>query len=173
MLAMVTPQVSVGLFVNALGFQFIWWLLILKGDEAVPVALGLLFLYLYHQAHWVRDLSIVGVCAVLGYGIDALLTLAGVFIFPSTGLPPLWLATLWCAFAATLAISLRWFRQHLRLAALFGAIGGSASYAAAEALSAVSFGYSLPFSIGIVAVIWSLLLPFLVELSRRLEEAYD
>ncbi|MCW9052093.1 MAG: DUF2878 domain-containing protein [Motiliproteus sp.] len=126
---------SQNLWVNLLGFNLIWWLCILYGDKVLlPVSLLLLLHLLLHRTPVIEMMTLF-ICGGLGFAVDSLLTLAGVFRFESSSiLPPLWLALLWLSFTATLRQSLRWFRGRYRLAACAGALAGSTTYLAAAQL---------------------------------------
>lgn len=157
-------------WLNLVGFQLIWWSLVLWGNAAVPFALLLLLAHLVLHSSPRKELQLILVAALLGFAADSLLTLSGVFLFsPAYLLPPLWLLVLWFAFAATLNQTLNWFSRRYRLAALIGGPGGSSTYLAASELGAVSLGPgSLP-AVALLTLVWALLFPLLVWLKDRIE----
>jgi hypothetical protein len=61
---------------------------------------------------------------------------------------------------------MRWFKQHLLLAAVFGAIGGPLAFLAGERLGGVEFT-SYPAPLTLLAVGWGLLMPLMMLLARR------
>jgi hypothetical protein len=73
---------------------------------------------------------------------------------------------LWVAFATTFNVSLRWFKQHLLLAALFGAIGGPLAFLAGERLGGVEFT-SYPAALTALAIGWGLLMPLMLLIAQR------
>ncbi len=161
---------SCNFWLNLIGFQLIWWSLVLWGNAAVPIALLLLLPHVFLHAYPRKELQMMLAAALLGYAVDSLLTLSGVFLFsPTDLLPPLWLLVLWFAFAATLNQTLNWFSGRYRLAALIGGPGGSSTYLAASELGAVSFGPGTLLSISLLTLVWALLFPLLVLLKDRIE----
>lgn len=89
---------------------------------------------------------------------------------PWKGLVPAWILALWALFATTLREPLRWMHGRPWLAALFGAVGGPLSYAAAARMGACRFGDPVV-SLAALAAGWALMTPLLVELARRLDAA--
>ena len=165
--------------INLVGFQIIWWLMILYQDQYVSVGLLLLIGHLMLiKEHRCESVTLL-VVGFIGTLVDSALTLAGVFSFTQNSavgviVPiPLWLITLWFGFAATLRHSMSYLSQRLWLAALFGGIGGPLSYVAGERLGAVNFGFSLPVVVSVLVAIWALLLPLAFVLVRRLEGRFS
>ena len=68
-------------WINLTGFQLIWWLSVLLGNSAVPVVLLLLVLHIAFHSQPLREIRVLLVCAILGFTVDGLLTLGGVFVF--------------------------------------------------------------------------------------------
>ncbi|WP_415903309.1 DUF2878 domain-containing protein [Neptuniibacter sp. QD29_5] len=159
-------------WVNAIGFQLVWWLSILYGNDAVIVVSFIICLHLIFHSDPVLETCIVFSLAALGFVVDSVLTLYGVFEFDNSSFPPFWLLLLWMGFVATLRHSLAFFNNRLLLSALVGAIGGSSTYIAAAKLGAVSLGFSMLSSFLILAAIWLLLFPFLMYFSHRLGARY-
>ncbi|SEG11576.1 DUF2878 domain-containing protein [Marinobacterium lutimaris] len=165
---------SSNFWINLVGFQLIWWSLVLWGNAAMPVALLLLLIHVFLHFSPRKELQLMLVVAVVGFAVDSLLTLSGVFRFSSADLPspiwpPLWLLVLWFAFAATLNQTLNWFSGRYRLAALIGGPGGSSTYLAASELGAVSFGPGVLSSVALLTLVWALLFPLLILLKDRIE----
>ncbi len=105
--------------------------------------------------------------ACLGLIVDQALSFAGVLLFPGRWLP-IWLPTLWLAFALVLP-HLNEFLQRLPVYAwsVLGAIGGIVSYQAGAALGAVTLGQPLWLSSMVLALVWALLLPAWRTLALR------
>jgi len=159
---------SQNFWINLIGFQLIWWICVLFGNTwllAVCVLLG--FHLLFHREPIVETSTIL-ICAIIGFCIDALLTLKGMFIFPNdSSLPPIWLFALWMSFSATLRQSLGFFSKHYLLAAILGAFGGSGAYLTAENFGQFSFGMPFWYSGFLLALIWAALFPLLIWVSHR------
>ncbi len=103
---------------------------------------------------------------VAGYVVDSALVLLGVLEFPAGarlgGPSPLWMVTLWVAFAATLRHALGWLRGRYLVAALLGAAGGPAAYAAGEALGAIAIP-DRALGLTAVGVAWLAAMPVLLS----------
>ncbi|RVU29463.1 DUF2878 domain-containing protein [Neptunomonas marina] len=161
-------------WVNAIGFQAVWWGSILLGDTAAFAVLALLALHFACHSQPMVEARVVIASGVVGFSVDSFLTIAGVFTFPSLllSLPPIWLLFLWFAFSATLRNSLSVLRKYRVLASVLGAVAGASTYIAAAKLGAVelSFGYLATFLL--LLPVWAVLFPCLLILTEKLEESY-
>lgn len=154
-------------WINFLGFQLSWWLCILFANAWLAVVWLLLALHLFFHRDPIVEARSVLICAVIGFSIDTLLTSQGIFIFHTNPVvPPVWLLALWLTFSATLRQSLSFFSKHYVMAVIFGALGGSGAYLAAEKFGEVSFGLSHWHSALLLACIWAVLFPVLIWLSH-------
>jgi len=165
----VTSRLVDRLWFNALWFQAVWLCTVLGREKLLPLSLLLLALHFWlARSDWreeVRQLVLIG---GIGITADALLSVAGVFQFTGGVLVPLWLCCLWLAFTATLRRSLGWLGAWPLLAALVGAIAFPLNYLLGHRLGAVDLGYSVPVTLGLLAVIWGLLLPLMFRLGASL-----
>ncbi|MBR9882948.1 DUF2878 domain-containing protein [Marinobacterium lacunae] len=162
--------ISDNIVVNLIGFQLCWWLAVLWQQQSVPWLMLLLCAHVLLHSDRLTELRLILATALLGYLVDTLLVLGGVFHFtPTAVLPPLWLALLWCCFAATLRQSLKPLAPHPYLAALLGGIAGSGSYLLGARLGAVELGYSTTTSLLVLMPIWALLLPALLRYSQQFD----
>ncbi|MDP5291497.1 DUF2878 domain-containing protein [Oceanimonas sp. CHS3-5] len=143
-----------------------FWLLAVAGQNPWAWLTGALLLVHFTFTPSRRaDLRVLWLAA-LGLGVDALLTLGGVFEFSHW---PLWLGLLWVGFVLTLGHSLVWLRRFSwPWLALTGAGAGASSYIAGWKLDAVVLPLGFWPSALILALIWSGLLPLLVVLDQRL-----
>ncbi|MBT8145512.1 MAG: DUF2878 domain-containing protein [Gammaproteobacteria bacterium] len=116
----------------------------------------------------------------LGILIDSIYTALGIFQFEHHSLLlPLWMCTLWIAFATTLPLSLRLFGKNPLFAAVTGAVGFSFSYYVGYKLGAITFGLALPWVFALVSTTWAIALPLMfkwthtqqVMLNEVIEEA--
>jgi len=102
----------------------------------------------------------MGILFVVGLGIDGILHILGFFSFNVAAKPiPFWLLVIWLALAILPHHSLAWLKSRVLLSAILGAIGGPLAYWAGVRLGVAHFNWSLPASLGILAVIWALLWP--------------
>ena len=159
-------------FACVLGAAYQW---LLVGPISVLVLLGLHFYFLpnYPAGQECRLLITAG---VLGLVLDSLQAFLGVFSFMKTGpgawISPVWMVSLWVAFATTLHTSLHWLLGRYGLAALLGAIGGPLSYYAGAQLGALRLNPDSTFSLIVMALAWGVAMPVLVWLAKdqRIQE---
>jgi len=161
---------SQNFWVNLLGFNIIWYLCIFVGNAAVPVVTLLLVMHIALHGQPLIEAQVVILTGILGYAVDCALTLVGFFIFEEVqGITPLWLLFLWLGFSATLRQSLAFFSNNMLYAALFGFLGGSSSYLAAAHFGAVELTLPLVISGLGIGLIWWVLFPVLLWMSRSIE----
>ena len=159
------------LIVNGLAYQAIWFFAILWGTPGAAVGCVLILILLVTSKCRVDDLKMVGFLMFLGLLVDGTLQQVGFFTFRSPGFPiPFWLLVIWLGLAMTIHHSLSWLKNKLLLAALFGGLGGPAAYWAGTRLGAASFNWSLPASLLLLAVIWSLMFPAIMLFSVLLQK---
>ena len=167
----------IGLGLNLLGFQLLWWVAVLGAARGGGLASALLALVVVgwhlHQAQQPgRALGLLAVVTLLGGLSDALLLHGGVLRFAAADLgpacPPSWMLALWLGFATSLNVSLRWLQGHPVWAALLGAVGGVASYAGGAHLGAATLLAPVTAMV-LVALCWAALMPLFMRLARRLD----
>lgn len=163
-------RVAGSLAFNAIWFQSIWFCTVLGRDEFLPLTVGLLLLHVWLVHDYRVELRQLAVVGGIGVMADAILSAVGVFEFSGSVLVPLWLCCLWLAFAAVLGRSLAWMARLPLLASCIGAVAFPLNYWAGLRLEAVEFGYSVPATMGILAVTWALLLPLMFVLTARLSQ---
>lgn len=161
---------SQNLWVNLIGFNLVWAMCVVFGNSLLILVMFLLLLHvLFHQEPLI-ELSIIFLLGLIGYCIDCVLTLVGVFRFEQVqGITPLWLLFLWFAFCATLRQSLSFLGNRKYLAVFAGACGGSFAYFAAAKLGAVEFGFPFLTTATLIALIWSVLFPLFLWMSQAIE----
>jgi hypothetical protein len=87
--------------------------------------------------------------------------------WPSNLLPP-WMAGLWLGFCTTLNVSLRWLRNHLAIASVFGMVGGPIAYGSGVKLGAMTWMQPM-YVLATVSIGFGLFLPLLLKLSEHLD----
>lgn len=159
------------IWINFLGFNLIWALSIFSGNEAMLWVLLLLLLHFLIIAEPLVELKVVLATAFLGYSVDCLLTLLGVFRFEQVqGITPIWLVLLWIGFCSTLRHSLYFFSNKHLIASLAGAIAGSFTYLLAAHFGAVELPLSPVISAAVLASVWAVLFPVLMWISVVLSQ---
>jgi hypothetical protein len=83
---------------------------------------------------------------------------------------PPWLLAIWFLFGSTLNVSLSALKGHPVVAGILGALGGPLAYWAGQRLGAVEFGESLPVTLAILAVVWTIITPTLFELANLFQQ---
>lgn len=153
---------------NLIGFNIAWFGLILIGNPFIAVAIIWLCCHLAFVSNKKAELALVFSIAAIGVFIDALLTYLGVFNFSSTSLFPIpfWLIALWLCFGATVGHSLTFFAGSTLLQLFVGGVFAPLSYLAAHGFNVVTFGYSLPVTYAILALIWAPLMVLCFRLHR-------
>lgn len=119
-----------------------------------------------------QELSLLALAALIGLVWESLLVWQGYLRF-SEGmilgqLAPYWIVAMWVLFATTLNLSLRWLKDRLMLAVVFGALGGPLAYFAGARLGAVSMP-DQAVSLSVIALGWAVLTPLLIILARRFD----
>jgi hypothetical protein len=171
---------------NAIGFNIVWFITVFGAARGLawagPAAVLLFAAVQVSLASRPRyDLTAMAVFASAGIVIDSAWSLSGAVTYaagwPSPHLAPIWLITLWAAFALTLGHSLAWIRSRPALAAVFGLLGGGFSYWVGARVGAVELaipGWIYGVAVGLG---WAVALPVLIRLtallSRRRLPAYQ
>lgn len=110
--------------------------------------------------------------AAVGILFDSIVINFGLAKYASPGViaqfPPLWMISLWMAFATTINVSLAWLQQRLPLASALAAIGGPLSYYAGARLGGMIFSEPLWLSIAAIAILWAAAFPLILWLARRI-----
>lgn len=156
---------------NAALFQATWFACVIGGAAGQPVwgFLGVVALLWY--SHWVgffsRDLGVVLVLGLIGFGVDSAWISLGILDFGSAPLAPSWIVALWLGFALTVNHSLGWLRQKPFLAALLAAAAAPVTYLAGERLGAVEIVQ--PAGLFLISGVWGAM--FLVLFAIVREEA--
>lgn len=153
---------------NAIWFQATWFCCVIGREPWVPVALLALALHFALVADRRTEFRRLLPVALIGIGVDVLLTLSGVFVFEAAFIVPIWLVVLWWVFAAAIYRSFAKIGQSLWVAAVMGGIAVPFNYWVGAGLGAVSLPYGELVSLAVLIVVWSLLLPLLFRVSQRL-----
>ena len=156
---------------NAVWFQATWFCCVLGREPWVPVALLSLALHFYLVSDRVLEFRRLLPVAMVGIGVDVMLTLIGVFDFDSATIVPLWLIVLWWVFAAALYRSFAKIGQSMWLAAVLGGIAVPFNYMVGAGLGAVSLPLGEMLSVAVLVAIWIGLLPLLYLISHRMAPA--
>lgn len=159
--------------INAVLFQIVWFVCLLAGNVwAVVVTVIYLVLhdrfFMRQRREWRLLLAFLG----LGILVDGSLFQLGVFsstedVLSAYTLPPIWLLCLWVSVGTLFVHSLAFLRSRYQLSAMLGAIGPTMSYFAGASLAGITLAQPTVLTLGIIAIIWALILPFGVWLSEK------
>lgn len=163
------------LIINIVIYQICWLACIIGAANGIPlVGVALIAIaaayHLYSADKVMPEFSMLVIVAIIGALWDSIPVALGWMVYPSgtliEGAAPYWIVALWVAFATTFNVSMRWFKQHLLLAAIFGAVGGPLAFLAGERLGGVEFT-SYPAPLTLLAVGWGVLMPLMMLIARR------
>lgn len=166
------------LIVNFVIFQISWFACVLGAANGMPwqalifVLVVILLELLLTKANLKNEMILITTVGIIGATFDQLILNHQLLAYASHGwsnaIVPIWIIALWIGFASTLNVSLRWLRDYPKSAFLFGAIGGPLAYLAAEKLGAVQLLIT-PNSIIALAIGWGILMPVLLNLSKKFD----
>lgn len=118
------------------------------------------------------DLLLPATAIIMGFLVDGTLAHTGLAGYatswPSAGLAPVWILSLWAAFSMTFTKSLAYLQKRLAIAALFGAIGGPLAYlGAARTFGVVRFSDPAWHGLLWLSLGWALATPALAWLAAH------
>jgi Protein of unknown function (DUF2878) len=142
----------VSFWANLIGYQVAWFITVIGAGHGytwpgVLATTSFCAANIAMSRERLLDLKLIGLALLFGLVSDGSLATVNFLgyapahpsIPTSTG-APLWILSLWCAFAVTLNRSLKWLQQRPPAAAAFGALGGPLAYSgAARGWGAVEF----------------------------------
>ncbi len=160
---------------NGVVFNLSWLACVLGGSVvAAPVVLLVVAVHLHFFSSNKAEIALIFVVVLLGIVVDGIFIRSGLLIPPDSSLwPPLWLTSLWALFATTLNHSMRWFQNHLYIAACVGGISGALSYLAGTRLSDFSLREPLPVTLGIFFFVWCIVFPTCALLGKQLRNSEE
>ena len=153
---------------NAVWFQATWFCCVLGREPWVPVGLLSLAVHFFLVADRSVEFRRLLPVAMTGFGVDLVLTIAGVFDFETATIVPAWLMVLWWVFAAALYRSFAKIGQSLWLAAVLGGIAVPFNYLVGAGLGAVSLPLGSAQTAVVLVAVWAFLLPLLYRISHRM-----
>lgn len=146
------------MLVNFIGFNISWFGLVLFGELFIPFTFFWLCVHLYDSKYPKVECKLIITITVIGILIDTALQSVNFFIFDQSAFIPMWLVTLWAAFAATLTKILKFLDKSKLLQAVIGFIFPPLSYLGGAQLASVEFGQSLLITYFVLGSIWSVLM---------------
>lgn len=162
---------------NFLLYQLGWFCCVLGAAWGYPIsgalwALVLLLVHLLLVETPQAELRLVLSACLFGVVIDSSQQALGILIFtPDPGWPfwlPLWVFVIWAQFASLLRFALNWLAGRYLLGAGLGLVGGPFAYWGGVNIGAAEFGENLLVSITSLALVWAMMIPFLLWLRSRI-----
>jgi Protein of unknown function (DUF2878) len=152
--------------VNGVMFNITWLIIVMSESAVVAPCAALLHLLLHFalMGKGVVELKVIVQVALLGVVVDQLMFYLQVFTVDGrASVPPIWMMCLWPVLATTLMHAFASLRTRFALSAVVGGIGGVASFIAGTRLTDVEFASALLGPV-IIAVVWAVLFPLLLQL---------
>ncbi|MGM0416620.1 MAG: DUF2878 domain-containing protein [Thermodesulfobacteriota bacterium] len=163
--------------INVVLYQLGWFSCVLGAALGFPLrgalaSLTLVMLHLLLTDARKAEVRLLLTACLLGVVVDSVQQAAGLFTFkidPDWPLwLPLWVFVIWIQFATLLRYALHWLSGRYILAALFGAIGGPLAYWGGIRIGAASFGRDPQLALMTLALVWGLVMPFLLWVRQKL-----
>lgn len=159
--------------INFILFQLVWvgFVVGAANDFIILGVLALVIMLLWQLWPSRRansDLGLIVASMLVGCVTGTLWAASGLVEFhshwPLDWLAPWWIIAMWASFGATLNHSLLWIQRSPWLAAVLGAIGGPASYAAAARIGAVTID-DFWLTMALMSVAWFVALLILMRVA--------
>ena len=164
---------------NILAYQFAWFACLFSAAKGEPwigsfIALLVVAWHVSNANTPKTELGLIIVSGVIGLLWETAIVQAGWVAYPSgniiPGFAPHWIVALWLVFATTFNVSLRWFKSHLTIVAVFGFLGGPIAFYAGSALGALTLTPTI--GLTAIAIGWAVLMPIMMIIARQLD-GYD
>ncbi len=168
---------SKNVIINFMLFQTGWFACVLGAAKQLPwlgvIAVVAIIIWHLSQAKQPKnEVYLLVFTLIIGAIYDQTMLQTGLISYQAHGwsnaLAPPWILALWAEFATILNVSLRWMRNRIIIAILFGAIGGPLAYMSAAKLSAVTIDIT-PLSYIALSVGWAIITPLLLKLSKKFD----
>ena len=162
---------------NFVVFQAAWFAAVLGAAHQVPLwgtacVIAAIAWHLGISARPAQEAKLVALACAIGVVVESAVALQGNVVYPSgqpvAWLAPYWRVALWGELAIALNVTMRWMKRRLWLAALVGAIGGPAAFAAGVRLGGAAFVDETAALVTLVGL-YAVLMPTMVWLSDRFD----
>jgi hypothetical protein len=138
-----------------LWFNIFWLVTVMKGGDALWMAVVLLVVGFAFLERSMAEYTAVLAIALVGISVDFLLVATRVLQFELYPYAPPWLAVLWVGFGIMCRVGLKWSAQlNSAVRGLIFSIAGVFSYVVAMELSGASFGVALSTGVFTLASVW-------------------
>lgn len=133
--------------------------------------------YLYWKRFIREELIFLFLVTVCGSAIDSLNPILGFVTFKANSVSilniyPLWMLSLWIAFATAFKDLFKWLEGKLVLAALIGGFAGPLSFSAAQSIGALTFTKGELYPLMINSLEWAVMFPILIFIRSWINTLY-
>lgn len=142
------------------------------GPAAFALMVGVHLAWATPRGERVRESLYLAAVGCVGLLADSAMQAAGLIDYATAGTPwpylvvPPWIVSLWIGFATLPRLSLAWLtRRPMWWAAVLGAIGGPMSFFAGTRMGPIAAGDELFATLGVLAVEYGVLMPFMLRLA--------
>ena len=165
------------LILNFSAAQLGWLGSVIGGAQQMPwigplAAVVALIIHFHFAKRPVDEFILIMSCAAIGAAFDSFLVATGWVQYYSGQfsdvMAPYWIITMWMLFATTLNVSLKWLRGRVKLAAVFGLIGGPLAYIGGEKLGGIDLVNQVA-ALATLGIGWAVIMPFLLYLSQTFD----
>lgn len=162
--------------INIVLYQCAWFASVWGASHQLPwlgleVACIVVACHFFLVKNPLPEVKLIAMVAVIGFIFDQMLLSFQLIDYQAHGwsedLVPAWILALWLTFATLLNLSLRWMRERLYIATLFGLVGGPLAYYAAQSLGAITINPNS--SYWVLAIGWAIITPALLMLAKRFD----
>jgi len=163
-------------YANLLGYQAVWWVSMMTAEKGLPW-IGVAAAAAFVIAQWIAsgnrgsDARLVASSLLMGIVIDGFLGSSGLLSYASPApsmLAPIWILSIWAAFAMTFNHSFVFLQGRPAWGAALGAVGGPLAYEGAARFGAVQFAEPTWRALALLALAWGIVVPALAMLAHRL-----
>lgn len=177
---MVLNKTSLNNLLNVAFFQGVWFLTVIgvaQGNLWWGIGALTSFVIVHHYSSDTAgtDFQVAVLAIAIGAIVETLFIRSGLLVYeynlPAANFAPIWILILWANLALTLNGCLRWLHGRYLLAAALGAAGGPLSYFGGIKLGAATAGASMSLTLGVIAMVYACITPFLLMVARRLANA--
>lgn len=165
------------MLINFAAFQVGWFSSVIGAAQQMPwlgplALVVVLAIHLRQARRPHTELALIIACGIVGVFFDSLLVIFGWVTYPSGQfsdlVAPYWIVTMWMLFGTTLNLSMRWLKGRSLLAAVFGAVGGPASYIAGQKLGGIVL-VDYASAVIALAIGWAVFMPLLLAVAQRFD----
>lgn len=153
---------------NGMLFNASWLAIVYSHSPLYAPAIALLHLLIHFalMGRGVVEVRLIFVVSLLGFSLDQAIFAAGVLTASGPySVAPTWISCLWPVLATTLMHAFSSLQKRLILAAIIGAVGGTASYLAGARMSDVEFVSQFWGPIT-MALVWAIVFPSILLATR-------